>query len=85
MTILDPVIDPTDDMPLDFGAHKGKTPRQLLKIEPSYLVWIYETVGAGLMTRDLYLDACFILDEDEDRRYIEDERNDDEEMRGDMA
>ena len=71
MSILDPVIDPTDIMPLDFGSHRGKTPRQLLDSDPSYVVWLHETIP-GVVTRSTYLDACFILDEDQDRRYLED-------------
>ena len=81
MNILDPPMDPTDDMPLDFGKHRGKTPRQLVDLEPSYVVWLHETIPS-VVSRSAYLDACFILDEDQDRRYIEDETGE-EYMRGD--
>jgi hypothetical protein len=84
MNICDPVIDPTDDMPLDFGAHRGMTPRQLLDADPSYVVWVYENIH-GVVTRGTYLDACFILDEDHDRRYLEEEREDEDDFRGDHA
>jgi hypothetical protein len=72
-----PVIDPTDSMPLDFGAHRGKTPRQLLDTDPSYVKWLYETIP-NVVTRGLYLDACFILDEDQERRFIEDRAGSDD-------
>lgn len=85
MSTLDPPKDPTDYIPLNFGAHKGKTPRQLLDSDPSYVVWLFESIGAGVCTRDLYLDACFILDEDTDRRYIEDRRPDEDDMRHDFS
>jgi hypothetical protein len=29
-----------DSTPLRFGRHKGKTPLELLTIDPSYLVWL---------------------------------------------
>ncbi len=72
MSILDPVIDPTDDMPLDFGKYCGKTPRQLLEADPGYVAWLHESVPS-VVTRSLYLDACSILEQDDDRRYLDDE------------
>lgn len=32
--------DALDSTPLPFGRHKGKTPIEVLSIEPSYLVWL---------------------------------------------
>jgi hypothetical protein len=81
MSILDPIIDPTDVMPLGFGAHKGKSPRQLLETDPGYVVWLHEHIPS-VVTRSTYLDACFILDEDQDRRYLEEESEDDTDFFG---
>lgn len=72
MTILDPLIDPTNEIPLTFGKHKGKTPRQLVDAEPGYIVWLHENIPS-VVTRSAYLDACFILDENRDRRFLDDE------------
>ncbi len=33
-----------DKTPLRFGKYKGKTPIEVLEIEPSYLVWAYTTI-----------------------------------------
>jgi len=46
-----------DDQPLLFGKHQGKTPKELLEEDPSYLVWLYETMEDQLSTA-LYEEAC---------------------------
>lgn len=83
MTIIDPILDPTDDMPFDFGAYRGKTPRQVLDADPGYIVYVYENIP-NVVTRGLYLDACFVLEEDPDRHYLEDDDGDDS-LRSEMA
>lgn len=45
-----------DDQPLNFGKHKGSTPRQILiDGDYGYVIWLYETMKR--CSRDLYLDA----------------------------
>lgn len=58
-----------DDQPLAFGKHKGSTPRQIMDYNPSYVVWLYETMKR--CSRDLYLDAE-ILKQEEDAERDED-------------
>lgn len=33
-----------DDMPLGFGKHQGSTPNEIADTDPSYIVWLYETM-----------------------------------------
>jgi len=46
-----------DNLPLSFGKHKGMTPIQIAEIEPSYVVWLYESTDHGIVTKTLY-EAC---------------------------
>ena len=59
-----------DEEPIRFGKHKGKTPLEIAEIDPSYLIWAYETFKANKpCSIELYellrLDAD---DEDESKR-----------------
>lgn len=50
----DKVLDRTR---LDFGKYRGRTPEELVEVDPSYVVWMYENVEPKRCSRDLYLDA----------------------------
>ena len=55
-----------DDQPLAFGKHKGSTPNQILKYDPGYLMWLYETMKR--CSRSLYLDAESLKREEDAER-----------------
>ena len=44
-----------DDTELLFGKHKGKTPNQIAKTDPQYLLWLYENVDPKVLSKDLYM------------------------------
>lgn len=35
-----------DDTPLTFGKYKGMTPKDVARIDPSYVVWMSDTIAA---------------------------------------
>lgn len=43
-----------DNLPLDFGKHRGKTPTQLLKTDPGYIVWIRENTERLCFSEETY-------------------------------
>ena len=72
---LDLVIDDEDegkdidDRPLRFGQHIGKTPNEIAKIEPSYIVWLAERSGDfDIVSEELY-DRCNDTDDEYDEMY----------------
>jgi hypothetical protein len=46
-----------DDIPLDFGKYKGLSPMQIADVDPSYIVWLYDTVKPKSCSKDLR-NAC---------------------------
>lgn len=36
-----------DSVPLTFGKHKGRTPIELLTVDPSWLAWAHKNVDSG--------------------------------------
>lgn len=59
-----------DTSPLVFGKYKGKTPEQVAEIDPSYVVWMYETVKPAPCSTALY-DACRMdIDEGDAEFYL---------------
>ena len=38
---------------LTFGKYRGRTPIQIARTDPSYVVWLHDTVGKGLVSREL--------------------------------
>lgn len=55
--------------PLRFGKYKGKTPNEIAKNDPSYIVWMWDKIKDPPVTRDLVLDCEHLVQEgrDEDR------------------
>lgn len=60
------VINPADDeeylqfldaQPLDFGKHRGLTPEQIAKDNPSYITWMFENIKPKRCSHQLYLIA----------------------------
>lgn len=48
----DELLDKTN---LQFGKHRGKSPREIARIDPSYLVWAYANINPPPCSRDLAL------------------------------
>lgn len=70
MKTADEILDHT---PLLFGKHKGSTPSQVADIDPTWLIWAYETIhDKRICSRALY-DACKEDAEDGFDEYLEDE------------
>ena len=58
---------PTDDTPLDFGCHRGRTPNQLAaRGEWGYLLWLADTVRPRVVSRRLRDLAAPAVDDHED-------------------
>jgi hypothetical protein len=54
-----------DTIPLDFGKYRGMTPEAVSAIDPSYIVWLYDTVKPPACSKHL-------RDESDGDRYDED-------------
>lgn len=58
--------------PLTFGKYKGRTPKWVARIDPAYVVWMYEKVSPSLCTPGLYRKCLqanlYLLESDEDSR-----------------
>lgn len=46
-----------DDVEMRFGKYAGQTPEAIAKIDPGYVVWLYEESPHVRISRALYL-AC---------------------------
>lgn len=46
-----------DNIPLEFGRFKGKTPLVLAPEDPRYVCWMYETISPKPCSKELY-DMC---------------------------
>lgn len=44
-----------DKTRLQFGKHRGKTPREVAAIDPEYVVWMHANVNPTPCSRDLAL------------------------------
>lgn len=53
-----------DDVPLSFGKYKGTTPNEIAGTDPSYVVWMHDTIKPRVCSKDLAI-AC----EQEERDY----------------
>lgn len=47
--------DLLDKSRLQFGKHRGKTPREVAQVDPNYVVWMYMEVKPTPCSRDLFL------------------------------
>lgn len=55
-----------DERPLGVGKYSGKTPNQIADIDPSYIVWMYDTINPKRCSRELYLSCEAHGRDDED-------------------
>ena len=46
-----------DSQPLRFGKHKGKTPRDIAREDPTYITWLRANVLPPVVSRDLALEC----------------------------
>jgi broad specificity phosphatase PhoE len=72
-----------DDRPMTFGKYKGRTPEEVAKEDPVWLMWAYENAsGPKPCSRELYLAADYTASEEEvgDPLDDEDEDEDDDEV-----
>lgn len=46
-----------DVQPLRFGKHKGKTPREIAREDPSYITWLRANVLPPVVSKDLALEC----------------------------
>jgi hypothetical protein len=53
-----PVDELLDHTSLLFGRHKGKTPDQVSEVDPSWLVWAYETIKDKRICSKVLYEAC---------------------------
>jgi hypothetical protein len=58
-----------DNVPLRFGKYKGKTPTEIAKHDPSYIVWMWNKMIDPPVTRDLVLDCEHLVQEGRDEDY----------------
>jgi hypothetical protein len=52
-----------DDTPLSFGRYRGQTPEEIVRRDPQYVLWLYET-HPRLVSRQLYLAADSEVEEE---------------------
>lgn len=62
-----------DETPLTFGKYKGKTPDEISDLDPSYIVWMYDTIKPHLCSEAMYKYCKRELKEYEQEK--EDDRN----------
>jgi hypothetical protein len=48
------IIGDADTIPLGFGKHKGNTPKRIAEIDPGYVVWLHDKLGAHTCSEGLY-------------------------------
>ena len=66
MTEEDLILDKT---PLTFGKYKGMTPDEVSEQDPSYVVWMYETIKPKKCSYFLYESCLRDLKPDEEEEY----------------
>lgn len=54
---------------LSFGKYKNQSPEQIARVDPGYVVWLYDNIEPKRCSRDLALDCedAVIDNEDVDR------------------
>lgn len=62
-----------DNEPIRFGKYRGKTPNQIAKEDPRYLVWMWNNINNPPVTKSLVLDC-------EDQTLCRDDEDEQEEM-----
>ena len=51
------VPDMRDDVPVNFGKWKGRTPNEIATVDPGYVVWMHANVQPTPCSRELALDC----------------------------
>lgn len=51
---------------LNFGRYRGRSPEQIARIDPGYIVWLYDNVEPKRCSRELALDCESAVDDNED-------------------
>lgn len=44
-----------DVIPLGFGKYKGQTPEEIADEDPSYIVWLYDTINPKVCSESIAL------------------------------
>lgn len=58
LDLLEEFLEATiDDEPLGFGKYKGRTPKEVLYINPGYIVWAKENVSLFECSDEVYEQA----------------------------
>ena len=60
---------PLDETPLTFGKYKGMTPDEVSEQDPSYIVWMYETIKPKRCSYFLYQCCLGNSKEEEEEEY----------------
>jgi len=55
----------SDDQPLLFGKYVGKTPKEVLEEDPSYIVWLFDNIE-NQVSQELYEEALDKMAEEPD-------------------
>ena len=58
-----------DKTPLTFGKYRGMTPDEVSEHDPSYVVWMYETIKPKKCSSFLYESCMRDLKPDEEEEY----------------
>lgn len=54
-----------DTTPLTFGKYKGQTPEDVAELDPSYIVWLFDTVTPKRCSKALALACEDEIDDDD--------------------
>lgn len=54
-----------DHLVLGFGKYRSMSPSVIAEFDPSYIVWMYETISPRRCSEELYIGCRFDLQEDE--------------------
>lgn len=78
---LKPITNDIDELPLRFGKYKGRTPNEVARYNPGYIVWLWHNIANPPVTK-LLVQACEdavdeadegdFADEDHDSAWLDD-------------
>jgi hypothetical protein len=52
-----------DNFPLRFGKYQGRTPKELIETDPSYVVWLFDNTDVAI-SEELYDAALESIEDD---------------------